>query len=229
MTIAGVQSALPKHQYDQAVLLSALQRHWGPKVDNPVFMQRLQARVGVNTRHLALPIEEYYELKSWGKANNHWIDVATELGEKALCGALTRSGFAPSDLGAIFFVSITGISSPSIDARLINKMNLPVNIKRVPIFGLGCVAGAAGISRAAGLIGRAAPAPRYYVLADAPGGRRTRHTVLCGRAGRLRCVECLGYRLLLGTEGCRAGHLRGGRRSADHPHAGWRGARGGVG
>jgi len=149
MTIAGVQSALPEHQYDQRVLLSALQRHWGPKVDNPVFMERLQARVGVNTRHLALPLEEYYDLKTWGKANNHWIDVATKLGEKALCGALARAGLAASDLGAIFFVSITGISSPSIDARLINRMNLPVNIKRVPIFGLGCVAGAAGISRAA--------------------------------------------------------------------------------
>jgi alkylresorcinol/alkylpyrone synthase len=164
MTIAGVQSALPKHQYDQRVLLSALQKHWGPKVDNPVFMERLQARVGVNTRHLALPIEEYYELKTWGKANNHWIDVATELGEKALCGALARAGFATSDLGAIFFVSITGISSPSIDARLINKMSLPVNIKRVPIFGLGCVAGAAGISRAADYV-RAYPKQVAAVLA----------------------------------------------------------------
>src|SRR5580693_7109417 len=149
MTIAGVASALPEHKYDQRVLLSALQRHWGPKVDNPVFMERLQARVGVNTRHLALPIEEYYDLKSWGKANNHWIDVATELGEKALCCALARAGLSTADLGAIFFVSVTGIASPSIDARLINRMSLPVNIKRVPIFGLGCVAGAAGISRAA--------------------------------------------------------------------------------
>jgi alkylresorcinol/alkylpyrone synthase len=149
MTIAGVASAFPEHQYDQRILLSALQRHWGPKLDNPVFMERLQARVGVNSRHLALPLEEYYDLKTWGKANNHWIEVATQLGEKALCGALTRAGFGPSDLGAIFFVSITGISSPSIDARLVNRMGLPVNIKRVPIFGLGCVAGAAGISRAA--------------------------------------------------------------------------------
>jgi alkylresorcinol/alkylpyrone synthase len=164
MTIAGVQSALPEHQYDQRVLLSALQKHWGPKVNNPVFMERLQARVGVNTRHLALPIEEYYDLKTWGKANNHWIDVATKLGEKALCGALARAGFATSDLGAIFFVSITGISSPSIDARLINKMNLPVNIKRVPIFGLGCVAGAAGISRAADYV-RAYPKQVAAVLA----------------------------------------------------------------
>src|SRR5580693_5135836 len=149
MKIAGVASALPQHKYDQRVLLQALQKHWGPKVDNPVFMERLQARVGVETRHLALPIEAYYDLKSWGKANNHWIEVAEELGQKALCGALTRAGFATSDLGALFFVSVTGISSPSIDARLVNRMNLPVNIKRVPIFGLGCVAGAAGISRAA--------------------------------------------------------------------------------
>src|SRR3984893_7430484 len=149
MTIAGVASAFPSHQYDQRVLLTALQRHWGPKLDNPVFMERLQARVGVETRHLALPIEEYYDLKSWGKANNHWIEVAEELGQKAVCCAVAGAGFATSDLGAIFFVSITGISSPSIDARLINRMSLPVNIKRVPIFGLGCVAGAAGIARAA--------------------------------------------------------------------------------
>ncbi len=150
MTIAGVASALPEHKYDQRVLLQALQKHWGPKVDNPVFLERLQARVGVETRHLALPLEEYYGLTRWGAANNHWIEVAQDLGQKALCCALVaRRAFPLEDLGALFFVSVTGISSPSIDARLVNRMNLPVNIKRVPIFGLGCVAGAAGISRAA--------------------------------------------------------------------------------
>lgn len=149
MNIAGVASAFPPHEYDQRVLLSALQRHWGPKLDNPVFMERLQARVGVEKRCLALPLEEYYELKNWGRANNHWIKVAEEIGQKALCGALARAGFGPADLGAIFFVSVTGISSPSIDARLVNRMGLPLNIKRLPIFGLGCVAGAAGIARAA--------------------------------------------------------------------------------
>src|ERR1700691_6493436 len=147
MTIAGVASALPEHKYDQRVLLSALRKYWGPKVDNPVFVERLQARVGVETRHLALPIEEYYGL-TWGTANNHWIEVAQDLGQKALCCALSRSGFSTDDLGAIFFVSVTGIASPSIDARLVNRMSLPVNIKRMPIFGLECGAGAAGISRA---------------------------------------------------------------------------------
>ena len=78
-----------------------------------------------------------------------WIEVAEELGEQALCKALTRAGLSVKDLGAIFFVSVTGIASPSIDARLVNRMGLPNSIKRVPIFGLGCVAGAAGIARAA--------------------------------------------------------------------------------
>src|SRR5277367_4381561 len=149
MTIAAAASAFPPHEYDQRVILAALQRQWGPKVDNPIFLERLQARVGVDKRHLALPLEEYYGLKSWGRANNHWIDVAQEIGEQALCRALTRACLAPADLNALFFVSITGISCPSIDARLVNRMGLSMHLKRTPIFGLGCVAGAVGLSRAA--------------------------------------------------------------------------------
>lgn len=149
MTIASVASALPPHKYDQSDLLPALQRHFGEKIDNPAFMQRLQARVGVQTRYLALPLQDYYGLKTFGQANDHWIEIAQRLGQAALCRALSRAGFATSDLGAMIFTSVTGIASPSIDARLINRMHLPVNIKRIPIFGLGCVAGAAAISRAA--------------------------------------------------------------------------------
>jgi alkylresorcinol/alkylpyrone synthase len=149
MTIAGVASAFPPHQYDQSVVLSALQRHWGPKVQNPVFMERLQARVGVDKRCLALPLERYETLTNWGEANNHWIEVAQDLGEKSLCRALTRAGVAPPELDALFFTSITGIACPSIDARLVNRMGLSRHLKRIPIFGLGCQAGACGLARAA--------------------------------------------------------------------------------
>lgn len=109
----------------------------------------LGRRVGVDGRHLALPIERYDELIDWGERNNHWINVAEDLAEQSICRALTRAGLSEADLDAIFFVSVTGIAAPSIDGRLINRMNLRTNIKRVPVFGLGCVAGAAGIARAA--------------------------------------------------------------------------------
>jgi alkylresorcinol/alkylpyrone synthase len=149
MLIAGAASALPPHKYDQTVLLNALREFWGPKLDNPQFMQRLHQRVGVDTRHLALPLEQYHDITTWGQANGHWIDVALDLSEEALTRALDRAGLSSSTLGAIFVVSVTGIASPSIDARLINRMRLPTHLKRIPIFGLGCVAGAAAVARAA--------------------------------------------------------------------------------
>ena len=149
MRIASVASAFPKNKYDQFVLLSALTKHWGPKMENPQFIERLHGRVGVDTRSLALTIEEYEALTSWKQANDHWISIATDLGAEALAAACARADVDPKKLGAIFFVSVTGVASPSIDARIINLLSLSPQIKRVPIFGLGCVAGAAGLARAA--------------------------------------------------------------------------------
>jgi alkylresorcinol/alkylpyrone synthase len=149
MQIASATSAFPKHYYSQKFLLEQLQEYWGDRLRNPQMLARLHRNVTVEGRHLALPYEEYYGLKTWGCANNAWIQVAQELGEQALGGALQNAGLDKNRLGALFFTSVTGISSPSIDALLINRMSLPANIKRVPIFGLGCVAGAAGIARAA--------------------------------------------------------------------------------
>ena len=149
MRIAGAASALPKNKYDQMVLLSALKAYWGERLEDPRFLERLHGRVGVETRHLALPMEAYYGIRTWGEANRHWIAAAEELGAEALALALERAGVEQERLGAIFFVSVTGVASPSIEARIMNRLRLPNNIKRVPIFGLGCVAGAAGVARAA--------------------------------------------------------------------------------
>jgi alkylresorcinol/alkylpyrone synthase len=149
MRIAGVGSAFPEHYYSQEEIREALKVKWGHQLSNPQVLDRLHENVAVDRRHLALPIPAYYDMKTWGQANNAWIEVSLDLGKKALCRALNASGLAARDLGAIFFVSVTGIASPSIEGRLINRIGLSPNIKRIPIFGLGCVAGAAGIARAA--------------------------------------------------------------------------------
>ena len=163
MRIAGVASAFPQHYYSQEMLLSALQEYWGDQIENPHVLRRLHRHVGVDGRFLSLPKEEYLKMKTWGEANHHWIRTAKELGEKAVSGALADAGLNGQSLGAFFFVSVTGISSPSIDALLINRMGLCRNIRRVPIFGLGCVAGAAAISRAADYV-RAYPDQAAVVL-----------------------------------------------------------------
>jgi alkylresorcinol/alkylpyrone synthase len=149
MRIAGVASAFPKHYYPQDQLLDELQKYWGEKIENKDVLRRLHRHVGVDGRFLSLPKEEYSRIKTWGEANDHWIRTAIELGERAMTSALQASGLNPRHLNAFFFTSVTGICSPSIDALLINRLGLCRNIRRLPIFGLGCVAGAAGISRAA--------------------------------------------------------------------------------
>ncbi|HMD17743.1 MAG TPA: 3-oxoacyl-[acyl-carrier-protein] synthase III C-terminal domain-containing protein [Terriglobales bacterium] len=163
MRIVGAASAFPEHYYSQEMLLGALQEYWGDQLENPQVLRRLHRHVSVDGRFLSLPKEEYLKMKTWGEANHHWIRTAKELGEKAIAGALAHAGLHGRNLGAFFFVSVTGISSPSIDALLINKMGLCRNIRRVPIFGLGCVAGAAAISRAADYV-RAYPDQAAVVL-----------------------------------------------------------------
>ncbi len=149
MRIAGAASAFPKYYYSQKQILDAFKRHWNGRLPNPRLLHSLHSSVGVEGRHLVLPIDAYVNLSGFGEANGIWIEAAVELAQQSLCRALTRAGLSPADLDALIFVSITGVASPSIDARLINRMHLPPHIRRVPVFGLGCVAGAAGLSSAA--------------------------------------------------------------------------------
>jgi alkylresorcinol/alkylpyrone synthase len=163
MRIASAASAFPRHYYSQKVLLEKLQEYWGDRLRNPQLLARLHRNVAVEGRYLALPTEKYYDIGTWGQANDRWIEAAQELGEQALCRALHHAGLDSCRLGALLFVSVTGIASPSIDARLINRMGLAANIRRIPIFGLGCVAGAAGIARAADYV-RAYPSQAAAVV-----------------------------------------------------------------
>jgi alkylresorcinol/alkylpyrone synthase len=149
MRISSVGTAYPKHRYAQAEIAQALTRRWQHKLEEPRLISRIHANCGVEFRNFALPLDAYPTLVGFGQTNTAWITAALELGETAVTRALTRAGITPEDISAIFFASVTGIASPTIDARLINRLPFPVDIKRTPIFGLGCVAGAAGIARAA--------------------------------------------------------------------------------
>jgi alkylresorcinol/alkylpyrone synthase len=149
MRIAGVGSSFPSHYYKQEVLVEALKNDWRHRLPNPDILDRLDDSMKVDGRFTARPISFYEDMTRWGQANDTWIEVGLQIGQEALCSALAWARLEPADLSAIFVTSVTGIAAPSLDARLVNRMGLSPNIKRIPIFGLGCVAGAAGISRAA--------------------------------------------------------------------------------
>ncbi len=161
--IDSVARVLPPHYADQSQLLAAFRGLWAREHFNVERLEELHRSVHVAGRHLALPLAEYPPLQSFGARNDAWLRVATELGEKAVREALVRAGLTPRDVDHVFFVTVTGIATPSIDARLANRLGFRTDVKRTPIFGLGCVAGAAGTARASDYL-RAYPTHHAVLL-----------------------------------------------------------------
>lgn len=147
--IAGVGRALPPNRYDQETLLTALAAHWAQLGHAPRRLQRMHRAVQVEQRHLALTLDEYRALDDFGDANDAFIRVGTDLAAAAVEAALADAGLTVGDVDAIFFTTVTGLATPTIDARLVNRLGLRRDVKRSPFFGLGCVGGAAGVARMA--------------------------------------------------------------------------------
>ncbi|MET7324576.1 3-oxoacyl-[acyl-carrier-protein] synthase III C-terminal domain-containing protein [Streptomyces sp. NPDC005549] len=145
--VAAVRCALPPHRYAQSELTEPIgDLCLSPGADRAV-LRRMHASAGVRTRHLALPIEQYALLGDFGRSNDAWIEAGLDLGEEALMGALHEAGLGPADVDLLVFTSVTGVATPSLDARLAGRVGLRPDVKRLPLFGLGCVAGAAGLAR----------------------------------------------------------------------------------
>ncbi|MBX3225858.1 MAG: type III polyketide synthase [Labilithrix sp.] len=146
--IGHVDVVLPEHRYSQRELVQVLERRWADQPRLHAVAEKLFDSVAVEERHLALSLEEHANLSDFGEANDAFIRVGTDLGAKAVLRAVARSGLELDEVDAIFFTTVTGVAAPSIDARLVNRLGLRRDVRRTPMFGLGCLGGAAGVARA---------------------------------------------------------------------------------
>ncbi len=146
--IAAVGGAVPENRYPQEQITEAFARVvLGEQRDRLPVLRRLHASAQVRTRHLALPLEDYWSLAGFTAANDAFIEVGLILAERAVRQALDDAGLDARDVDLVVSTSVTGVAAPSLDARLVGRLGLRPDVKRVPMFGLGCVAGAAGIAR----------------------------------------------------------------------------------
>ncbi len=148
--IAGVATAVPPYVLEQADISARLRAQFSESAVVsrllPVF-----ANTGIVRRYSCVPVEWYYETHGWHDRNEIYLDFAQRLLEDAARSALARAGRSIEDVDTIVVVSTTGIATPSLDALLMNRMPFKRTVRRLPIFGLGCVGGAVGIARAATL------------------------------------------------------------------------------
>ncbi len=146
--IRSVGTAVPKHGVGQEIaerFCRALFQEAFPDIDRllPVFSNAL-----IQKRHFSAPPEWFETDHSFSEKNQLYIEKALEVGTAAILSCMERAGKSAQEIDHLFFVSTTGLATPSIDARLINLLKLRPNIRRTPIWGLGCAGGVAGLSRA---------------------------------------------------------------------------------
>ncbi len=145
--ILGSGTLFPPHYYNQDQLADTLVDLLGEALFNPDRLRNFFQNVKVGGRHLALPKESYRELTQFGDRNRKWLQVALDLLERLTPQVLETTGLRYEDLGVLMSTTVTGLAVPTLEARLMNRLPIPASVRRVPLFGLGCLAGAAGVAR----------------------------------------------------------------------------------
>jgi alkylresorcinol/alkylpyrone synthase len=140
-SIAAVAVKFPPNRYTQDEAIGALTDFAGPE------FRRFALSSGVEFRNTALPLPRYGQLSGFTEANDAYVEIALDLAEQAFLAALEQAKVKPSEVDIVFSTTVTGLAVPTLEARLAARVGLRQDVKRVPLFGLGCVAGAAGTAR----------------------------------------------------------------------------------
>lgn len=145
--VVSVRGALPEHRYTQEEITASFTDTLIEGSINPAVVERFHRNACVDTRHTAMPLEDYADLGDFGQSNDVFIRAGVELGARAVVDALKAVGLTPADVDVIVSCTVTGLAVPSLEARVAQEIGLRPDVVRLPLVGLGCVAGAAGVAR----------------------------------------------------------------------------------
>ena len=161
--LCAVATPLPEHRIEQDAFKRFSARLFGPSSETFERMSDVYGNAGIATRYAAVPLEWHLQRHGWAVRQQVYCEAALGLLETAARRCLDRAGLTPSAVDGIVAVSTTGIATPSLDARLMERMAFRRDVQRLPVFGLGCAGGVLGLARAAALA-RATPGQRWLLL-----------------------------------------------------------------
>lgn len=142
--IHSVITSFPENYVSQEEIVEEISSIWPDKKKH---VEQFGLSSQVKGRHLSIPLSDYKKLGDIGERSTKWLEVALELQVSNVEKLLARAGLLPEDISLIASTTVTGISIPTLEAKLMNKISFKSNTKRLPIFGLGCLGGVAGINR----------------------------------------------------------------------------------
>jgi alkylresorcinol/alkylpyrone synthase len=143
--IIAAELAFPRNRVSQVDITEELVKIW-PKQEKIV--RKIFSNTGVESRNLAMELSKYKDLTDFGERNRLWTNEALRLVEMSCKKLLEKVDLAPSEIDVLIDTTVTGLAIPALGARLMNKLPFSRQAKRIPLFGLGCLGGVAGIARA---------------------------------------------------------------------------------
>ena len=146
--LVDVVSAAPEHVVPQAFAAEFARRTFGARMPHLDRLMSIFDNTGISTRRTCQPLSWYDQAHTLAENSVAYIEAASTLCTQAGSALLQRQGLAPEQIDRIIYVNTTGLATPSIDARLVNRLGLHPNVRRTPIWGLGCAGGVAGLSHA---------------------------------------------------------------------------------
>lgn len=147
--ILSVATAVPPYRMEQTEVKEFARSVFGGTHRDLERLLPIFDNAMIEDRYFCVPPQWFEEEHTFPEKNDLYVENALELSEKAAHRAMDRAGYSPEDVGAVFFVSTTGLSTPSLDSKLIFRLGLPEHVRRVPVWGLGCAGGVGGLALAA--------------------------------------------------------------------------------
>jgi alkylresorcinol/alkylpyrone synthase len=162
-SLLSLATALPPHVIGQGEAKLRAREAFG---GNKALFDRLSGvfdNAGIARRHIVAPQDWYVTSHGWRDRNDVYLKASEQLFVEAASAAIERAGLNPDEIDGIVTVSTTGIATPSLEARVAQRVGFRENVRRVPVFGLGCAGGVNGLSLAARLA-LSAPGSRWLFV-----------------------------------------------------------------
>jgi len=161
--LLGLGTAVPPHKLPQDLVKIVAGRILGARYPDFERLSKSFSTSGIETRYSVVPFDWFEDAKNWPERTEAYLLGATALFIAAAENALRDAGWRAEDVDTIVTISSTGIATPTLDARAMREMKFRADVKRVPVFGLGCAGGVSGLSLAARLA-KAAPGSKVLLV-----------------------------------------------------------------
>jgi len=150
-SLLSLATAVPPHVVSQTDAKAAAREAFGGK---KALFDRLSGvfdNAGIAKRHIVAPLDWYMGDHGWHDRNNVYLDASEQLFVDAATASIEKAGLTPDQIDGVVTISTTGIATPSLDARAAARVGFRDDVRRVPVFGLGCAGGVSGLATAARL------------------------------------------------------------------------------